>query len=75
MRLPSKVTPYSQSILPKLPPILKELKQHDRSPLGLYKTVKGKFKDINEYIEALDCLYALKKVELLYPEEVLHYVD
>lgn len=41
MRLPSKVTPYSQSTLSQFPPILKHLSDQDLSPAALYKKVKS----------------------------------
>lgn len=74
MRLPSKVTPYSQSTLSKFPPVLKQLADQDLRPAGLYKKVKSHFEDVNEFLDTLDCLFALGQIELLYPEEVLHYV-
>lgn len=74
MRLPSKVTPYSQSTLSKFPPVLKQLADQDLRPAGLYKKVKSHFEDANEFLDTLDCLFALGQIELLYPEEVLHYV-
>lgn len=74
MRLPSKVTPYSQSTLSLFPPILKELAKQDLHPTALYKKVKSKFADVDEFAETLDCLFTLGQIELLYPEEVLHYV-
>lgn len=75
MRLPSKVTPYSKSTVSKFPVILKHLKQQDMRPLGLYRKVRSQFEDVNEFAETLDCLFALGVIDLLYPEEVLHYVD
>lgn len=74
MRLPSKVTPYSQSTLSQFPPILKQLSEKDLSPAALYKKVRSKFADVDEFVDTLDCLFALGQIELLYPEEVLHYV-
>ncbi|WP_348967368.1 ABC-three component system middle component 7 [Gleimia europaea] len=74
MRLPSKVTPYSECTLSKFPPILRQLSVNDLRPAGLYRKVKSKFTDIDEFADTLDCLFALGKIELLYPEEVLHYV-
>lgn len=35
------------------------------SPASLYKKVKSKVEDIGEYIDILDCLYALGKIELM----------
>ncbi|WP_369124031.1 ABC-three component system middle component 7 [uncultured Tyzzerella sp.] len=73
MKFPSKVTPYKESIIAKFPLILTHLEKVDMDPALLYKKVKNKVDDIREYMEILDCLYALNKIEL--KEEVLHYVD
>ena len=73
MRLPSKVTPYKDSILAKFPVVLATLQECDMTPSELYNKVKRSISTAAELVEILDCLYALGKVELLYGE-VLHYV-
>ena len=74
MKFPSKVTPYKESIIAKFPVVLTILEKEDMTPSKLYTKVKNsKIKDIREFMEVLDCLYALNKIEL--QEEVLHYVD
>ena len=75
MRLPNKVITYKESILPKFPVILKIVRNADITPNNLYKRVKGQFEDIGEYLEVLDCLYALGKIELDEKRGVIHYVD
>lgn len=40
--------------------------------LELYKRFKGQVENIDEFIEILDCLFALGKIS--YNGEVLHYV-
>ncbi len=74
MLLPNKLISYDQSILPKLPIILKELKKGPISVKELYKRVIKRMSGISEFIDALDCLYALGKVEFDEEEEVLRYV-
>lgn len=75
MKFPSKVTPYQASILAKFPVVLSCLETEDMTPDILYKKVKSKVSDVGEFLEILDCLYALGKIEL-YPEGgVLHYVS
>lgn len=74
MRLPNKVTPYHQSILPKLIPILTVLKDEALTPDRLYKEVKKQVVDVAEFTDILTCLYALNKVDLL-DGEVLVYVE
>ena len=73
MKMPSKVTPYKESIIAKFPVILTILEKEDLSPTELYgKVRKSKIKDITEFVEVLECLYAMNKIELR--REVLHYV-
>lgn len=75
MRLPSKVTKYKESTLSKFAPVLSALSEHDLTPNALYKKVKSTMKDCGEYLEVLDCLYALGKIELNKRTGVLHYVE
>ena len=72
MRFPSKVTTYKESTISNLPVLLSYLEKSDMTPGELYKKVKNKVTDVREYIEILDCLYTLNKIELR--EEMLHYV-
>lgn len=74
MLLPNKLISYDQSILPKLPIILKELKDSPISVHELYKRVIKKMSGVSEFIDVLDCLYALGKIEFDEKEEVLRYV-
>ncbi|MEG2623505.1 MAG: hypothetical protein RSC06_11455 [Clostridia bacterium] len=75
MRLPNKVTPYRESILAKFPVVLSKLEHEDVEPSKLFRAAKGKMHDVGEFIEVLDCLYALGKIRLIDEEGVLHYVD
>ena len=73
MKMPSKVTPYKESVIAKFPVILEILEKQDLSTKELYvKVRKSKVKDITEFVEVLECLYAMNKIELR--KEVLHYV-
>ena len=74
MKFPNKVTPYNASILAKFPVVLSCLETEDLSPADLYKKVKSKVSDIGEFLEIMDCLFALGKVELFEEGGVLHYV-
>lgn len=75
MRLPSKVTPYRKSTLSKFPVVLSVLKEQDMSPIDLFVKVKGRGIDMADFVEILDCLYMLEKIELYPEKEVLHYVE
>ena len=72
MRLPSKFVSFKESILPKFIGILTKLQENDMTVLELYKRFKGQVENIDEFIEILDCLFALGKIS--YNGEVLHYV-
>lgn len=74
MRLPNKVITYKESTLAKFPMVLSLLKEGDMTPGTLYSKMKSKVEDIGEYMEVLDCLYALGKIELIEHLGVLHYV-
>lgn len=73
MRLPSKVTPYKTSILAKLPSILKILQERDIRVEELYHKMNKRMSPA-DFIEAMDCLFLLGKVEFISGTEVLHYV-
>lgn len=74
MRLPSKVTPFKNSTLAAFAPILEVLAVSDLTPDALYEKTKRRVGGISEYIEALDCLFALGKIVLTL-EGVLHYAE
>lgn len=72
MKFPSKVTSYKESTIAVFPVVLSQLEKKDMTPSELYKKVKNKVSGIQEFMEILDSLYALNKIEL--DREVLHYV-
>lgn len=72
MRFPSKFIDYKNSSIYKFPFFLEELSQKDLTVMELYSKVKKHVENIQEFIEILDCLFALKKIVLL--EDTLHYV-
>lgn len=74
MRLPSKVTPFSKSTIAHFPAILEPLESEELTPSELYKKAKSKCGGMSGYLDALDCLYALGKIEIT-PEGMLRYVD
>ena len=75
MRFPSKVTPYKESVLAKFPIVLSTLEGTEMNPLDLYKKVKSKVEDVGEFLEILDCLFALGAIELIDERNMLRYVD
>lgn len=72
MRLPNKVTSYTQSIIPKALKLASILKEKDYTVTSIYEKVEKQM-SINEFIDALDCLFALGQITLY--KEVLHYVE
>ena len=75
MRLPSKVTPYRNSILSKFPAVMKILAQEDITPGDLFQKVKKSEIELAEFIKILDGLYLLGRVQLVREKGVLHYVE
>ena len=73
MKLPNKVVSYNESTISKFAPILNFLEQSDKSILCTYKHVKYLFDNVQDFIDTLDCLFALNKISLTNQEE-LHYV-
>lgn len=75
MLFPNKLFTYSESVISKLPIILIELQRESISAVELYKRLADRLTGVSEYLDALDCLYALRKIEFAEEEGVLRYVD
>lgn len=72
MKMPNKVTPYKESSIAKFPVVLALLEKEDMTPSELFSKVKkNKIQKIDEFVEIIDCLYAMHKIEI--DGEVLHY--
>lgn len=63
MRFPSKVTTYKESVMSKFVPFLEKVKERDYPIVDLYDSLKKKM-SICDFIEAIDCLYVLNKIEV-----------
>lgn len=74
MRYPNKITSYKESVLKQFPIILNELEKKDMTIIELLKKTKKKFSNTFEFIEVLDCLFALHKIELNEETGRLYYV-
>ena len=74
MRLPSKVNTFSDSVIALFVPILEKLETQDMTPRELLKAMKTTDIEISIFLDALDCLYALGKIQILDGMEVLRYV-
>ena len=75
MKLPNKVTSYQESVLSKLTVLLDILSVRDSSLIELYFNTKQYFSDMSEFIDTVDCLFALNKLEYNEDSGVLHYVS
>jgi len=74
MRLPSKVNTFSDSVIALFTPILEKLKKRDMTPHELLEATRTKVSEISIFLDALDCLYKLGKIEIPEGTEVLRYV-
>jgi hypothetical protein len=74
MKLPNKVNTFSDSVIALFTPILEKLEKRDMTPHELYIEMKTRESGINAFFAALDCLYALGKIEIPEGTEVLRYV-
>ena len=73
MKLPNKITSYRESSISKFPLILKTLREEEKSPIDLYSKAKNENMSISEFVEVIDGLYALGKIDLN-EEGKLYYV-
>lgn len=75
MQMPNKLFTYKESVLSKFPVILKNIEHGNCSVIELYQNVQKDVGDICEFMDALDCLYALGKIEYDDEQEVLQIVS
>ena len=70
MLFPNKLFKYEESVLSKLPAILASLQEGHMPIKDLYSSCKNHFSGASEFVEALDCLYALGKIKVNSEKEV-----
>lgn len=75
MRYPSKITSYRESVLHKMIIILDVISKSDRNIFSLYEETHKYFINVEEFIDVIDCLYALNKIEINKQKEVIRYVN
>lgn len=64
MKLPNKLFSYNESVISKFPFVLEKVYEKENiSIMELYHSIYTKFEDISEFLQVLDCLYALGKIE------------
>ena len=64
MLLPNKMIPYSDSVIAGFSVVLTEVEKSPQNVRALYKRHKKSFGNIQNYIEVLDCLFALNKIRI-----------
>lgn len=74
MLFPDKLFTYSESVISKFPVILDVIKRNPINVKELYIAVNKNVTGTNEFMDVLDCLYALGKIEYDSNQEVLRYV-
>ncbi len=75
MRLPSKLFSYDNSVLSCFPIVLSTLKVKPTPVFELYQLVSNKVENVAEFLEVLDALYLLNKIDLDHKTGALYYVD
>lgn len=74
MKLPNKLFSYNESILSKFSVVLNELNEKEYITIyRLYANLIGKFDSVSEFLEALECLYALGKIDYDYKLRRIRY--
>lgn len=74
MQFPNKLYSYENSTLSLLPKFLEELQSGPMTVVDLFNSMRGKLKNPTDFLFSLDCLYAMRKVDMTDDGEVF-YVD
>jgi hypothetical protein len=75
MLFPDKLFTYSESVISKFPAVLDVIKKQPIKVEDLYISVNKYVSGTAEFLDVLDCLYALGKVDYDVEKEVLRYVE
>lgn len=77
MKFPSKATPYRESVIFRFAPILERLESGACQPGELYQATRKQngYTDVGEYLQVIDCLFALRAIDYDVRRGVLLYVD
>ena len=75
LRFPSKDTPYAGSMLALFPDILERVQSEETTVEQAYQMAVEKQWDLANFFSALDCLYAMNRIELDEKRRVLRYVE
>ncbi len=74
MKFPNKVTSYNESILPIIVEILNYLKSKPSNITELYLHLKKKQVAFVDFTDAMDCAYALGKIDMDKTTGRIYYV-
>lgn len=75
MIVPNKVISFSESIIGKMPIILKCLSKEEMTVKELFFTTQDYFDEIDEFIYALDALFLLDAIKVDIDKGVVTYVN
>lgn len=64
MQLPNKLYSYKASTLALIPRVLTELKNGPLEVKDLFLVVRPSLSDVTDFLSVMDCLYALRAVEI-----------
>ncbi len=74
MLFPDKLSTFEESVISKFTLVLDIIKEKPVAVIDLYNVVNKKMTGMVEFIEVLDCLYALGKIEFDQEGILLTYV-
>lgn len=74
MLFPNKLFSYKESIISKFPIALNELQDGPMTVSELYKVLNKHVSGVSEFLDLMDCLYAMNAIELDEEEGVLRCV-
>ena len=64
MQLPNKLYSYKNSTLSLIPMVMNEIGDKKLPVVDLYKKIRADLNDPTDFMSVMDCLYALRAVEL-----------
>lgn len=64
MQLPNKLYSYKESTFALIPKVMKELEKGAMPAGDLFMKMRSELRDATDFLSVMDCLYALRAVEL-----------
>jgi len=64
MQLPNKLYSYKSSTLALIPQVLTELQNGPIEVKDLFLTVRSSLTDATDFLSVMDCLYALRAIDI-----------